>query len=66
MNANTTTHINDKDSNLHQSLNASNADIYGNVNQTKDCFGCGVTCNQTNASPHGALCNSCYHHWRYN
>lgn len=41
-------------------INASNVG-----NQTKDCVQCGVPCNRTNASPHGALCNSCYHHWRY-
>lgn len=35
------------------------------TSQTKDCFSCGVPCNHTNASPHGALCNSCFHHWRY-
>lgn len=29
------------------------------------CFGCGVACSITNVSPHGALCNSCFHHWRY-
>lgn len=37
----------------------------GNANQAKDCVGCGVPCNRTNASPQGALCNSCHHHWRY-
>lgn len=57
---------NDKDS-LKTSLNASSADVLGSSgqNHTKDCVGCGVPCNQTNASPHGALCKSCYHHWRY-
>lgn len=44
----------------NEPLNASNVG-----NQTKDCVGCGVPCNRTNTSPHGALCNSCYHHWRY-
>lgn len=47
---------------------AINADLLGNANgasKIKECFGCGVPCNHTNASPHGALCNSCYHHWRY-
>lgn len=29
------------------------------------CIGCGVACNHTNISPYGALCNSCFHHWRY-
>lgn len=45
-----------------------NADLLGNGNgasKIKECVGCGVPCNQTNVSPHGALCNSCYHHWRY-
>lgn len=46
------------------SIDASNAHL-GNANETKDCVGCGVPCNRTNKSPHGALCNSCYHHWRY-
>lgn len=28
------------------------------------CVGCGVACSIVNQSPHGALCASCFHHWR--
>lgn len=28
------------------------------------CVGCGVACSIVNQSPHGALCTSCFHHWR--
>lgn len=33
--------------------------------QLNGCIGCGVACNKTYVSPQGALCNSCFHHWRY-
>lgn len=35
------------------------------VDSSKSCFGCGVPCTQTVATPNGPLCNSCHHHWRY-
>lgn len=35
------------------------------VDSSKSCFGCGVLCTQTVATPNGPLCNSCHHHWRY-
>lgn len=57
----------DKDSQKLQ-LNECNADTlgYSGPNQKmKDCVGCGVACNHTNTSPLGALCKSCFHHWRY-
>lgn len=57
----------DKDTQKLQ-LNARNVDTIGCSGQnqkTKDCVGCGVTCNHTNTSPFGALCKSCFHHWRY-
>ncbi|XP_031638495.1 REST corepressor isoform X2 [Contarinia nasturtii] len=61
-NNNPNTSTNDKD-NLKSSINAS-ADVFGNVGQNqKDCVGCGVPCNHTNTSSHGALCKSCFHHW---
>ncbi|XP_055308139.1 REST corepressor-like, partial [Sitodiplosis mosellana] len=61
---NSNTFNSDKDS-LKMKLNACNADTLGGSgqNQTKDCVGCGVPCNQTNTSPLGALCRSCFHHW---
>lgn len=65
--SNSNTLNSDKDSQKLQ-LNACNADTLGCSGQnkkTKDCVGCGVTCNHTNSSPLGALCKSCFHHWRY-
>lgn len=29
------------------------------------CSNCGVACTVTHVTPKGALCNSCYQHWRY-
>lgn len=35
------------------------------VDSGRCCFGCGVPCTQTVATPNGPMCNSCHHHWRY-
>lgn len=29
------------------------------------CSNCGVVCTVTQVTAKGALCNSCYQHWRY-
>ena len=61
---NSNTFNSDKDSQKLQ-LNADTLGCSGQNQKTKDCVGCGVTCNHTNTSPLGALCKSCFHHWRY-
>lgn len=35
------------------------------ISSCKTCTGCGIPCTQTHSTPNGALCNSCFHHWRY-
>ncbi|XP_037914688.1 REST corepressor 2 isoform X2 [Hermetia illucens] len=43
---------------------ATNSNTQATSSTAGCCSGCGVPCNMVNNTPHGRLCNSCFHHWR--
>lgn len=54
-------------SNGVQNVNTNNltSSITSSTSAAGYCSNCGVACNILNSSPHGKLCSSCHHHWRY-
>lgn len=51
--------------NLHNHTSSINSNSSSSTSAAGYCSNCGVACNILNNSPHGKLCSSCHHHWRY-